>query len=96
MMTRVAGAVALTVLIAGGSISAQRGQSAHPDLQGLWLSATLTPLQRPPEFRDRATFTPEEAAEDVRTAADRIRTGLPTDDDRLTQADVDDTYVERR
>jgi hypothetical protein len=54
----------------------------------------MTPLQRPPQFKDRAAFTPEEAAEYIRNAADRIRNGLPTPDDRLTQADVDDTYVE--
>jgi len=39
-------------------------------------------------------FTPEEAAEYIHTSADRIRTRLPSDADRLLQVDVDDTYVE--
>jgi hypothetical protein len=67
---------------------------SRPDLEGTWNASTLTPLQRPSEFRDRATFTREEAAEWVRTAPDRVRARLPSDDDRLTQADLDDTYVE--
>ena len=87
-------AVAVLCLVAAVSIGAQRSQSPHPDLQGIWLGATLTPLQRPADFKDRATFTPEEAAEYIRTSADRIRTRLPTDADRLLQVDVDDTYVE--
>jgi len=32
----------------------------HPDLQGTWTNATLTPLQRPPELADKEFFTPEE------------------------------------
>ena len=33
-----------------------------PDLQGVYTSATYTPLERPPEFAGREFFTPEEAA----------------------------------
>ena len=87
-------AVAVLCLVAAVPIGAQRSQSPHPDLQGIWLGATLTPLQRPADFKDRATFTPEEAAEYIRTSADRIRKRLPSDADRLLQVDVDDTYVE--
>jgi hypothetical protein len=54
----------------------------------------MTPLQRPPEFRDRAAFTPEEALEYVRAAPARARDRLPSAADRLTQADLDDDYVE--
>lgn len=43
---------------------------------------------------DRVAFTAEEAAEYERTWPERTRDRLPTTDDRLTQADVDDTYVE--
>jgi hypothetical protein len=73
---------------------ARRVSTAHPDLQGTWNGATLTPLQRPEEFKDRAAFTPEEAAEYVRTSPERTRSRLPTADDRLTQVDVDEIYVE--
>jgi hypothetical protein len=34
----------------------------HPDLQGVWGFATVTPLQRPKEFAEKAVLTPEEAA----------------------------------
>jgi hypothetical protein len=40
-------------------------------------------------------FTPAEAAEYLRTAEDRVRQRLPTESDRLTQVDLDDTFVER-
>ena len=35
----------------------------HPDFAGTWNSATATPLERPTRFKDKAFFTPEEAAE---------------------------------
>jgi hypothetical protein len=35
----------------------------HPDLQGLWTNATLTPLQRPPELAGKEFFSKEEIAE---------------------------------
>jgi hypothetical protein len=37
----------------------------HPDLQGRWSNATLTPLQRPAELADKAFFTAEEARQYV-------------------------------
>jgi hypothetical protein len=63
-------------------------------LQGTWNGSTLTPLQRPPQFRDRSAFTPEEAAEYVRARPDRIRARLPTATDRQMQVDIDDASVE--
>lgn len=67
----------------------------RPNLEGVWNGSTLTPLQRPPEFRGRATFTPEEAAEYLRGAEARVAKRLMTDADRATQVDIDDTFVER-
>src|SRR6185369_13553726 len=75
-------------------LGAQRTVLARPDLQGIWNGSTLTPLQRPAQFKDKARFTPAEAAEYVRTAPDRARARLPTADDRATQVDIDDTYAE--
>ena len=95
MWSRAAGVVSILILVSHGAVRAQRHPPAHPDLQGNWNAATMTPLQRPPEFKDRAFFTPEEAAEFRRTAPDRVRSRLPTDDDRLTQADLEDDAVER-
>ena len=34
----------------------------HPDLQGVWTNATLTPLERPPQFANKPTLTEEEVA----------------------------------
>ena len=36
-------------------------RNPHPDLAGIWNSATATPLERPAKFKDKAFFTPAEA-----------------------------------
>ena len=38
-----------------------RAPDGHPDLQGVWSFATLTPLERPGAFAGKQTLTPEEA-----------------------------------
>jgi hypothetical protein len=86
--------IAIVALLAGSRVFAQRAASARPNLEGTWNASTLTPLQRPHEFKGKAIFTPEEAAEYVRTAPDRVLKKLPSAADRLTQADVDDAFVE--
>jgi hypothetical protein len=40
-----------------------------PDFGGIWSSATITPLERPAKLKDKAFFTPAEAAELERAAA---------------------------
>jgi len=93
MRARVFWALSLAALLAGSR--AVRAQlPTVPDLGGMWNGSTLTPLQRPTQFKDRSTFTPEEALEYVRTSADRIRNRLPTAADRQMQVDIDDTFVE--
>src|SRR5262252_7713845 len=42
-----------------------------PDLQGIWNNVTLTPLERPAEFKDKAFLTPQEAADYERRVATR-------------------------
>jgi len=91
---RISIAFALAGLLATQVVHAQRPNAAAADLQGIWNGGTLTPLQRPPELAAKAEFTPEEAADYVRTRADRIRSRLATDNDRIQQIDIDDTYVE--
>lgn len=88
------GVVVAACLTGAVPLGAQRGGAAHPDLQGIWLGATLTPLQRPADFKDKSTFTPAEAAQYIAASADRLRKRLATDADRLLQIDLDDTYVE--
>jgi hypothetical protein len=53
--------VGLSVGISGQS-AATRTPEGRPDLQGLWLNNTATPLERPKELGDRPTFTAAEAA----------------------------------
>jgi hypothetical protein len=38
-----------------------RAADGHPDLQGIWTNATLTPMQRPAEFAAKKTVTDAEA-----------------------------------
>src|SRR3954465_1998062 len=42
-----------------------------PDLQGIWNNVTLTPLERPAEFKDKTHLTAAEAAEYERRVANR-------------------------
>ena len=54
--------------LAGSALSGQRGGEAlrlpdgQPDLQGVWRFSTITPLERPAEFKDKPFLTPQEAS----------------------------------
>ncbi len=66
---------------------APRTAWGEPDLQGKWSYATITPLERPSEDRDKATLTTEEIAalnEEARTSADRR--------DGTAEADLERAY----
>jgi len=43
----------------------------HPDLQGVWSFATLTPMDRPAEFKDKPVLSRKEAEEYARTQLER-------------------------
>jgi len=47
------------------------GQAGHPDLQGVWLNNSATPLERPKQLEGRTSLTNEEVAE-LRRRADRL------------------------
>ena len=52
--------------------SADRTQGVkRPNLEGVWNSATATPLERPANLKDKPFFTPKEAAEWERQYAER-------------------------
>ena len=65
---------AAVLLTAAGNVFSQEPQSfdteyeaprtsfGHPDLQGVWSNAILTPLERPSEFAEQAFLTEEQAA----------------------------------
>jgi hypothetical protein len=53
------------LLLAGSQVAGQtlaRTPDGQPDLQGIWTSSTLTPLERPPELAGKQVLTPAEAA----------------------------------
>ena len=71
LLAPVFAAVALAVLVPGGAMGQEgvgssspspRTPWGEPDLQGLWTSATLTPLERPRRLADKTSLTDEEAA----------------------------------
>jgi hypothetical protein len=82
-------------VLAAASIATAAPAARRPQLEGVWNGSTLTPLQRPEQFRDRARFTRAEADEYLQGATERAAKRLLTDADRATQSDLDDTFVER-
>jgi hypothetical protein len=60
--------IVLPLALACTAAGAQTARTpwGHPDLQGTWSNATLTPLQRPADLKDKEFFTPEEAKAWVR------------------------------
>src|SRR4029453_13356810 len=48
--------------LAVGQARSLRALGKQPDLQGIWTNGTITPLERPREFADKAFLSPEEAA----------------------------------
>jgi len=68
----------------GEQYTPPRTPHGHPDLQGIWSNAVITPLERPPEFADRAFLTEDEAREYERqrleaTNRDRRQADLDAD-----------------
>jgi hypothetical protein len=56
-----------------------RTADGHPDLQGTWTNATITPLERPAEFGDRLVITEAEArAIESQNAAFNAEANAPT------------------
>ena len=69
---------------AAGGGTPLRTEFGHPDLQGVWALQTLTPLERPAEFADRATLTEEEVAQ-IEDEAARNRWNEGTLEDHVEQ-----------
>src|ERR1051325_8535148 len=61
-------------------LAAQRPKSAvprtpdgHPDLQGIWTNATITPLERPAALANKPTLTDAEAVALEKKSAEELR-----------------------
>src|SRR5215204_3009781 len=60
------------LLLVPAMVAGQRGTSNQPpNFEGIWNSATTTPLERPRELKDKAFFTPAEAEQWDREFAKR-------------------------
>src|SRR4051812_41763118 len=69
--TRILCRVVAPLLLVPALVSRQAGGRAfHRGFDGIWNSATATPLERPRELKDKAFFTPEEAADWERQVVD--------------------------
>src|SRR5579884_618181 len=66
-----------------------RTAAGHPDLQGIWSAASLTPFERPAAYAGREFFTEQEAAE---YAKRRIAEGDKDRRDGGAEADVARSY----
>ena len=56
-----------------------RTHDGHPDMQGYWTNDTVTPLERPPEFGEKAVISAEEAAAYAKKRMDQFL-AQPKDD----------------
>jgi hypothetical protein len=63
--------VAAGLMLLPAWVSGQRaGRALHAGFEGIWNSATATPLERPRQFKDKPFFTPAEAAQWEREVAE--------------------------
>ena len=77
--TRLLFPFAAALIVVPTLVSGQRGsRDARPDFEGIWNSATVTPIERPAQLKDKPFFTPEEAAAWERQAAERNEEPPPT------------------
>ena len=50
-----------------------RTPDGHPDLEGVWTNATITPMERPAQFASKSTLTDAEAAQFEKGAAKELQ-----------------------
>ena len=62
MRMLLAGAAAALVVVPALVSGQSSARTRLPNFEGIWNSATTTPLERPANLKDKAFFTPEEAA----------------------------------
>jgi len=71
-------AIAAVLILIPTLVSGQRGASdQRPSFEGIWNSATTTPLERPRELKEKAFFTLAEAEQWDRAFAKRNEEPAP-------------------
>ena len=70
-------ALAMIATVSGQTTSrpAARTADGHPDLQGIWTNATLTPMERPAAFAGKITLSDAEAAAYEKQQTDELKAG---------------------
>ena len=82
-LTAAASILVAAALSAQSPYSAPRTAWGHPDLQGNWNAATLTPLERPDNAQGKLSLTKDEAAAIERTERARVEArARPSDPNR--------------
>jgi hypothetical protein len=84
--------VAALFLIRTMSTRADAVAEPRSGFEGIWNSATATPLERPVELKDKAFFTPQEAAEWERQTAERNQEPGPGPASRNTGTGTYNTF----
>jgi len=74
------------------AVSPDTRSDAHSGFNGIWNSATATPLERPAELKNKAFFTPAEAAEWERQVAERNQEPLPETQSKSTGTGTYNTF----
>src|SRR5713226_7922432 len=80
---------AVAITTATGNAAVERTREGHPDLQGTWDFAQLTPFERPDAFKDKDKITDAEAEE---FAQQRLSTSNKDRRDGSAAADVERAY----
>ena len=72
--------------------TAPRTAWGDPDLQGVWHSSGVTPMERPDEYQGRATLSDEETAQRLSEAAERDRQLLLAEPEKTVAGGVVGAY----
>jgi len=67
-------AVSVDTTVAAKNWTPPRTLDGQPELQGIWTNATMTPLQRPRELRNKAFFTEQEVMEREKRILQQVST----------------------
>jgi hypothetical protein len=82
------GAIAAPLAFAAVSAASPTSAAPVPDLQGTWTNATLTPLERPAQYGDRAVLTADETKALEKKSDELVALGNSKTDPKATVKDL--------